>query len=65
MPRMNGTDLRDQLRAQVPGLKVLFMSGYPRDVISSTADRDEEMDLMVKPFTGQALASKVREVLDS
>jgi two-component system cell cycle sensor histidine kinase/response regulator CckA len=64
MPRMNGMDLRDQLRAQVPGLKVLFMSGYPREVISSHTEADEEMDLMTKPFTGQALASRVREVLD-
>jgi DNA-binding response OmpR family regulator len=61
---MNGTDLRDQLRAQVPGLKVLFMSGYPREVIISHTEADEEMDLMTKPFTGQALASRVREVLD-
>jgi two-component system cell cycle sensor histidine kinase/response regulator CckA len=64
MPWMNGTDLHEQLRAQVPGLKVLFMSGYPREVISSHVEKHEETDLILKPFTGQALASRVREILD-
>ncbi len=65
MPRMNGTDLQDRLRREVPGLKVLFMSGYPREVISSHVVREQEMDLIMKPFTGQALASRVRKILDS
>jgi CheY-like chemotaxis protein len=65
MPRMNGTDLRDRLRAQLPRLKVLFMSGYPREVISTHAAGGEEMDLIKKPFSGQTLAVRVREVLDS
>jgi two-component system, cell cycle sensor histidine kinase and response regulator CckA len=64
MPRMNGTELQDRLRSKVPALRVLFMSGYPREVIRSHVARDEEMDLIMKPFTGQALATRVREALD-
>jgi PAS domain S-box-containing protein len=64
MPRMNGTDLHDRLRQQLPELKVLFMSGYPKEVIGTYAVRAQEIDLMQKPFTGQALASRVREILD-
>jgi two-component system cell cycle sensor histidine kinase/response regulator CckA len=64
MPRMNGTELFERLREVMPGVKVLFMSGYQRDVISSHILKGEEMELLAKPFTGQALAARVREILD-
>jgi PAS domain S-box-containing protein len=64
MPRMNGTELFERLRAVMPDMKVLFMSGYQRDVISSHIMMGEERDLLTKPFTGQALATRVREILD-
>jgi PAS domain S-box-containing protein len=64
MPRMNGTDLRDRLRGRTPGLKVLFMSGYSNDVIETYVAKDAEMEIMRKPFTGQALASQIRDILD-
>jgi CheY-like chemotaxis protein len=62
MPRMNGTELHDRLRERMPNLKVLFISGHKRDVISSHLTQDVE--LMTKPFTGQALAARVRAILD-
>ncbi|WP_328747689.1 response regulator [Geomonas anaerohicana] len=34
MPRMNGRELCEQLRQLAPGLPVIFMSGYPADVMS-------------------------------
>ena len=40
------------------------MTGYQREVIMSHVDRTSEADLIMKPFTGQALASRVREILD-
>jgi CheY-like chemotaxis protein len=64
MPRMNGTELHDRLREVTPDLKVLFMSGYQRDVISSHVAGDQELDLITKPFSVQALAARVREILD-
>ncbi|MGA2641586.1 MAG: PAS domain S-box protein [Spirochaetia bacterium] len=64
MPRMNGTELHDRLRERMPRLKVLFMSGYQRDVISSHVVQAGELDLITKPFTGPALAARVREILD-
>jgi two-component system, cell cycle sensor histidine kinase and response regulator CckA len=64
MPRMNGTDLHGRLREQTPDLKVLFVSGYPKEVISTYVNGAEEMDLMLKPFSGQDLAYRVREILD-
>jgi PAS domain S-box-containing protein len=64
MPRMNGTELHDRLREGTPDLKVLFMSGYQRDVISSHIDQGREMDLITKPFSVPALAARMREILD-
>ncbi len=64
MPGMNGTDLRDHLRKQMPHLKVLFMSGYAKEVLSSHFPGEKDMELMTKPFTGRALASRIREILD-
>jgi FixJ family two-component response regulator len=61
---MNGTELHERLRAEMPDLRVLFMSGYPRDVINTHVTREGEMDLITKPFSGQALSSRVREMLD-
>ena len=62
MPRMNGTELHERLREKMPDLKVLFISGHKRDVISSHITQNVE--LMTKPFTGLALAFRVREILD-
>ncbi len=64
MPRMNGTDLHDRLRERLPELKALFMSGYPKEVVSTYIKRSQEMELILKPFTGEALAERVREILD-
>jgi PAS domain S-box-containing protein len=47
-----------------PGLKVLFTSGYARNAILRDGRLDPGMDLLPKPFTGQALAERVRTALD-
>jgi PAS domain S-box-containing protein len=65
MPRMNGRDLADAVRPVCLHGKVLFMSGYPADVIAPYGILDEGVHLIHKPFTIDALAAKVREVLDN
>ncbi len=64
MPGMNGTDLHDRLQELLPGLRVLFMSGYPKEVVITYTKRAQEMELILKPFAGEALAERVREILD-
>ncbi|MGH7390838.1 MAG: response regulator, partial [Candidatus Rokuibacteriota bacterium] len=64
MPHMSGRVLGEQLRMQAPGLKILYMSGYTSDVIGSYVSLDSKMAFLQKPFTPEALARKVREVLD-
>jgi PAS domain S-box-containing protein len=62
MPRMDGTDLYDHLRERMPGLKALFISGYPSEVINAYAP--SMVELLAKPFTGLDLAFRVRKILD-
>jgi DNA-binding NtrC family response regulator len=65
MPEMTGRALSEQLMALRPGLKRLFMSGYTANVIAHQGVLEEGMTFLQKPFTVRALASKVREALDS
>jgi PAS domain S-box-containing protein len=64
LPGMNGKQLAERLLAARPGLKVLFMSGYPGDLIGRRGMELEDVALLQKPFTPAALTAKVREVLD-
>jgi signal transduction histidine kinase/ActR/RegA family two-component response regulator len=63
MPQMNGHELAAQLVAQRPELRVLYVSGYSDDDIGSHGVLDDTVALLEKPFSPQALARKVREVM--
>jgi two-component system, cell cycle sensor histidine kinase and response regulator CckA len=65
MPRMGGSDLAAQLRLQQPDVRVLFMSGYTDDAVVRQGVLHSEVAFLHKPFTMQALAAKVRAVLDA
>jgi PAS domain S-box-containing protein len=65
MPEMNGRDLARSLLSLRPGLRSLFMSGYPADVIAPHGVLDEGVDFLEKPFSRRGLAAKVRAVLDA
>jgi PAS domain S-box-containing protein len=65
MPGMNGRALADRLLALRPGIKVLFMSGYPAAAVAPHGTLDPGTQLLQKPFTPGSLARKVREVLDT
>ena len=61
MPGMNGRELYQRAAALRPGLKVLFMSGYMEDDGSD----GPEFEFIAKPFGVEALAARVREVIDA
>jgi PAS domain S-box-containing protein len=64
MPGMSGHQLAKRLKSLQPEMKVLYMSGYTDNAIVQHGVRVEGADYISKPFTVDALARKVREVLD-
>ena len=64
MPETNGARLAEAARALRPGLKVLFTTGYTRNAVVHNGVVDAGVELIGKPFTFEALAAKVRSVLD-
>ena len=61
---MNGQQLAQQAVALHPHLKVLFATGYARDVIVHHGRLDPGVELITKPFAFEDLATRLRSVLD-
>jgi CheY-like chemotaxis protein len=64
LPGLNGRQLADEALRVRPDLKVLFTTGYTRNAIVHNGQLDQGVDLISKPFTFAALATKVRQILD-
>jgi two-component system, cell cycle sensor histidine kinase and response regulator CckA len=65
MPRMGGRTLIKRVSSVQPHIRVLYMSGYTNDAIVNHGVLDGTVWFIQKPFAFDALARKVREVLDS
>jgi signal transduction histidine kinase/CheY-like chemotaxis protein len=61
MPGMSGQEVARRLQSARPNLRVLYISGYNQTQRNS---HPETIVLFRKPFTGSALAQKLRQVLD-
>jgi signal transduction histidine kinase/ActR/RegA family two-component response regulator len=64
MPDMSGRQLADLAQARMPGLKVLYTTGYTRNAVVHDGTLDPGVAFLAKPFTIALLAAKVRQVLD-
>lgn len=65
MPQMSGPELAKRLANARPEMKVLCMSGYADDSIVRHGVVEAKVAYLQKPLTTDALARKVREVLDA
>ena len=65
MPKMNGRDLADNLKATHPETKVVFMSGYSNNLLSSEQVLGLRHVLLQKPFRLAALGLCIRDTLDA
>jgi PAS domain S-box-containing protein len=63
MPGTSGRELAERISARRQGIRVLFMSGYTDNVITSGGMLEEGLAFLQKPFSPGALVQKVREVL--
>ena len=64
MPNASGPDLADALRARDPELPVIYISGYPSEVIANRGLLGPGMRLLEKPLSEALLLRAVRESLD-
>ena len=64
MPKKGGKQAYEEMITAIPGLKVLFLSGYSVNAIHDSFVLHSGIPFLQKPFAQGALARKVREVLD-
>ncbi len=63
MPNKNGKEAYDEIKQISPDIKVLFMSGYPADIIQTHEILEKELAYIEKPASPTKLLRKIREVL--
>jgi signal transduction histidine kinase len=64
MPDMNGRALADEATRRRPALKVLFTTGFTRNAVVHNGVVDAGVNFIAKPFSIEALATKIRMALD-
>jgi PAS domain S-box-containing protein len=64
MPQMSGPEVAEKILTVRPGIKVLYMSGYPDHPVFDQGGVSRQAGFLPKPFSPHVLAQKVREVLD-
>lgn len=63
MPGINGVQLAELLSRQIPGLRVLFVSGHSNDTLSEEVLRSTNARYLQKPYLSDALLSAVQSSL--
>ncbi len=64
MSKLTGPQLAEMLAERRPATKVLYMSGYAESEFVCRRALEADMPFLPKPFTPDALARRVREVLN-
>jgi PAS domain S-box-containing protein len=65
LPGLNGRQLAAEASRRLPGVKILFITGYARNAIVHNGVLDHGVELLSKPFTIDHLARKLNQVLQS
>ncbi len=63
LPGINGRQLADAARETRPHLKVLFITGYAENAMLAKGVLDTGMEMITKPFSVEALATRIRTII--
>jgi CheY-like chemotaxis protein len=63
MPNLGGRGMVEELKELSPGIKILFMSGYPKEEVFRDRKIAGRVPYLQKPFTSETLLSEVRAAL--
>ncbi|WP_159999534.1 response regulator, partial [Roseomonas sp. 18066] len=61
---MNGRQMADAIRPHRPALPVLFITGYAEGSLAGDAALEPGMQILTKPFAMEALATRIKAILD-
>ena len=67
MPELQGPEFVDKLRKMRDDFKVLYITGFSKDTYGDAFDgkpKEQQEELLPKPYTPQQLAQLVRTILD-
>jgi len=64
MPGLGGRELAERVRLLIPGIKVLYISGYTNQAFADGVGLEPRAAFLQKPFTSATLAQAVRAILD-
>ncbi len=65
MPHVGGHELMRRLKDVRHDFKVLYISGFAEDRIWQHGTKEQNAPLLLKPYSSEALAQKVRQILDA
>jgi DNA-binding NtrC family response regulator len=63
MPNLGGRGMVEELRELSQDMRVLFMSGYPKEEVFPDKAVAKATAYIQKPFTGETLLTEVRAAL--
>jgi two-component system cell cycle sensor histidine kinase/response regulator CckA len=65
MPNMDGPTMAKELKDILPGVPIIFVSGYAEDAFAKNLDPGQAFHFLPKPFSLKQLAAAVKEVMDA
>jgi PAS domain S-box-containing protein len=63
MPGMSGPQLAEMVREQRPDIRIVFMSGYPADVVTARGSLPDSADYLQKPFSSEELLQRIADAM--
>jgi PAS domain S-box-containing protein len=63
MPKKSGREAYEEIKKMRPEIKIIFLSGYTRDIIDAKGPLEEAWNFLLKPVLPQKLLNKIREVM--